>query len=66
VKSENYELSLKCERYALVEALSGVINLGVLKVAQILTLGGMWAEIPYRMLYFLLSPTYCGHQLVGP
>jgi hypothetical protein len=43
------------------------MNLGVLEVAQILTLGGMWAEIPNRMLDSLLSPTYCdGHQLVGP
>jgi hypothetical protein len=42
------------------------MNLGVLKVAQILPLGGMWAEIPYRMLDSLLSPTYCVHQLVGP
>jgi hypothetical protein len=65
-RSENYDLSLKCERCALVEALSSVMNLGVLKVAQILTLGGMWAEIPYRVLDTLLSPTYCGHQLVGP
>jgi hypothetical protein len=65
-RSENYELSLKCKRCALVEALSSVMNLGVLKVAQILTLGGMWAEIPYRMLDSLLSPTYCVHELVGP
>jgi hypothetical protein len=42
------------------------MNLGVIKVAQILTLGGTWAEILYRMLDFLLKPTYCGHQLVGP
>ncbi len=42
------------------------MNLGVLKVAQILTLGGMWAEILYRMLDSLLSPTYYGQQLVGP
>ncbi len=42
------------------------MDLSVLKVAQILTLGGMWAEIPYRMLDSLLSPTYCDHQLVGP
>jgi hypothetical protein len=65
-RSENNELSLKCKRCALVEALSSVMNLGVLKVAQILTLGGMWAEIPYRMLDSLLSSTYCGHQLVVP
>ncbi len=64
-RSEKYELSLKCKHYALVEALSSVMNLGVLEVAQILPLGGMWAEIPYRMLDFLLSPTYCVHQLVG-
>ncbi len=42
------------------------MNLGVLEVAQILPLGGMWAEIPYRMLDSLLSPTYCVHQFVGP
>ncbi len=42
------------------------MNLGVLKVAQILTLEGMWAAILYRMLDYLFSPTYCGHQLVGP
>jgi hypothetical protein len=40
-RSENYELSLKCKHCTLVEALSSVMNLGVLEVAQILTLGGM-------------------------
>jgi hypothetical protein len=49
---------LKCKRCALVEALSSFMNLGVLKVAQTMPLGGMWAEIPYRMLDSLLSPTY--------
>jgi hypothetical protein len=65
-RSENYELNLKYECCALVEALSSVMNLGALKVAQILTTGGMWAEIFSRMLDSLLSPTYCGYQLVGP
>jgi hypothetical protein len=41
------------------------MDLGILKVAQILPLGGMWAEIPYRMLDSLLSLTYCVHQFVG-
>ncbi len=65
-RSEKYKLSLECKRCALVEALSSAMNLGVLKVAQILPLGGMWAEIPYIMLDSLLSPTYCVHQLVDP
>ncbi len=42
------------------------MNLGVLEVAQILPLEGMWVEIPYRMLDSLLISTYCVHQLVGP
>jgi hypothetical protein len=36
------------------------------EVLQILTLGGVWADIPYRILDSLLNPTYCDHKLVGP
>ena len=50
-------ISLKCKRFAQFDALSSVMNLCVFKVAQILTLGGMWAEIFCRMLDSLLSPT---------